>query len=181
MLEFTALVVLGVDGDELLDPARAKVLVGKGVDCAMNSVVLDDVSANALVLTVVADDDVLLPNTSANRVRVVALVTFDVVDNTNAYGVTAPVTEEDMLLHETAADADEEVQVIPAVLVTAVSSIAEGPYVPVLTAPAVFDVDRDGLIDPVGTDVLVGTDVEVAMSPVALDDVCASTAPARSR
>jgi len=59
-LVFTALAVLDVDGDELLDPARAEVLVGTGVDSAMNLVVLDDVDTSTLVLTAVADDDVLL-------------------------------------------------------------------------------------------------------------------------
>jgi len=59
-LVFTALAVLDVDGDKLLDPARAEVLVGTGVDFAMNPVVLDDVDASTLVLTAVADDDVLL-------------------------------------------------------------------------------------------------------------------------
>ena len=62
VLAFTALAVLDVDGDELLDPARAEVLVGTGVDVAMNPVVLDDVDASALVLTAVADDDMLLLN-----------------------------------------------------------------------------------------------------------------------
>ena len=42
-------------------PARAEVLVGTGVDCAMDHVVLDDVDASALVLTAVADDDMLRP------------------------------------------------------------------------------------------------------------------------
>jgi len=48
--------VLDVDGDELLDSARAEVLVGTGVDVAMNPVVLDDVDASTLVLTAVAND-----------------------------------------------------------------------------------------------------------------------------
>ena len=52
--------MLDVDGDELLDPARAEVLLGTGVDVAMNPVVLDDVDASTLVLTAVADDDDLL-------------------------------------------------------------------------------------------------------------------------
>jgi len=43
VLAFTALAVLDVDGDELLDPARAEVLLGTSVDCAMDHVVLDDV------------------------------------------------------------------------------------------------------------------------------------------
>jgi len=63
VLVFTALAVLDVDGDELLDSARAVVLVGTGVDVALNPVVLDDVDASTLVLTAVADDGVLLLNT----------------------------------------------------------------------------------------------------------------------
>ena len=45
VLVFTAFAVLDVDGDELLDPARAEVLLGTGFDVAMNPVVLDDASA----------------------------------------------------------------------------------------------------------------------------------------
>ena len=60
VLVFTALAVLDVDGDELLDPARAEVLLSSGVDCATDPVVLDDVDASTLVLTDVADDDMLI-------------------------------------------------------------------------------------------------------------------------
>jgi len=62
VLVFTALAVLDVDEDELLDPARAEVLFGSGVDIAMNHVVLDDVNASTLVLTAVADDVMPLLN-----------------------------------------------------------------------------------------------------------------------
>ena len=40
MLAFTALTVLDVDGDELLDPAMAEVLVGSFVDCDMDPLVV---------------------------------------------------------------------------------------------------------------------------------------------
>ena len=60
VLVFTGLAVLAVDGDELLDSARAGVLVGTGVDVVMIPVVLDDVDASTLVLTDVADDGVVL-------------------------------------------------------------------------------------------------------------------------
>ena len=43
-----------VDDVELLDSARAEVLVGTGVDVAMNLVVVDDVDASTLMLTAVA-------------------------------------------------------------------------------------------------------------------------------
>ena len=72
MLVFTALAVLDVDGDELLDPARAEVLVGTGVDVAMNPVVLDDVDASALVLTAVVAEDALLLEAVDAEVEVLA-------------------------------------------------------------------------------------------------------------
>jgi len=72
VLVFTALAVLDVDEDELLDPARAEVLRGTGVDFVMNLVVLDDVDVNALVLTAVADDDVLLLEAVDAEVEVLA-------------------------------------------------------------------------------------------------------------
>ena len=56
VLVTTALAVLDVDGDELLESAMAEVLVGTGVDVATNPVVLDDVNASTLVLTAVDDD-----------------------------------------------------------------------------------------------------------------------------
>jgi len=72
VLAFTALAVLDVDGDELLDPARAEVLVGTGVDVAINPVVLDNVDASALVLTAVAAEDVLLLEAVDAEVEVLA-------------------------------------------------------------------------------------------------------------
>jgi len=56
----------------LLDLARAEVLVGTGVDVAMNPVVLDDVDASALVLTAVAAEDVLLLEAVDAEVEVLA-------------------------------------------------------------------------------------------------------------
>ena len=70
VLACTALAVLDVDGDELLDSARAEVLVGTDVDVAMNPVVFDDVDPSTLVLTAVANDDRLLLNTCVDRVGV---------------------------------------------------------------------------------------------------------------
>ena len=64
--------MLAVDGDELLDPARAEMLVGTGVDVAMNPVVLDDVDASALVLTAVPAEDVLLLEAVDAEVEVLA-------------------------------------------------------------------------------------------------------------
>jgi len=72
LLAFTVLALLDVDGDELLDPARAEVLLGSGVDVAMNPVVLDDVNVITLVLTAVADEDVLLFEAVDAEVEVLA-------------------------------------------------------------------------------------------------------------
>jgi len=62
VLVIIALAVLDVVGDELLDSARAEVLVGTSVDVAMNPVLLDDVNASTLVLTAVDNDDVHITN-----------------------------------------------------------------------------------------------------------------------
>jgi len=175
VLEFTALAVLDVDGDELLDPARAEVLLGSGVDCAMDPVVLDDVDTSALVLTAVADDVMTLLNACVDRLGVAVLVILEEVDDVNTSVVAALVAEDDMLLLEAAADADVKVRVPPAVLVNAVSATVEGSGVIVFTALAVLDVDGDEVLDPARAEVLVGTCVDVATNPVVLDDVDAST------
>jgi len=175
VLVFTAFAVLDVDGDELFDSDRAKVLVGTGVDVAMNPVVLDDVDTSTLVLTAVANDDTLLLNTCVDGVRVVVPVILEEVDVVNNSVVDALVAENDVLLLEVAADSDVEVLVSPAVLVNAVSATGEGSGVLVFTALVVLDVDGDELLDSARTEVLVGTGVDVAMNPIVLDDVDAST------
>ena len=91
VLVITALAVLDVDGDEVLDSARAEVLVGTGVDVAVNPVVLADVDASTLVLTAVADDDVLLLTTGVDGVGVAVLVILEVVDDVNTSVVAALV------------------------------------------------------------------------------------------
>ena len=126
MLVFTALAVLDVDGDELLDPAMAEVLLGSGVDCAMDPVVLDDVDASTLVLTDVANDDMLLLNARVDGLGVAVLVILEEVDNVNTPVLAALVAEDDVVLLEAATDADVEVLVPPAVLGTAVSATVEG-------------------------------------------------------
>ena len=77
--------------------------------------------------------------------------------------VAALVAEDDVLLLEAAADADVEGFVPPAVLVDAVSATVKGSGV-LCTALAVLDVDGDELLDSARTEVLVGTDVDVASS-----------------
>ena len=109
MLVFTALAVLDVDGGELLDPAMAEVLLGSGVDCAMDPVVLDDVDASTLVLTAVADDDMLLLNAYADGLGVAVLVILEEIDDVNTSVLAALVAEDDVLLLEAAVDADVEV------------------------------------------------------------------------
>jgi len=106
VLAFTALAVLDVDGDELLDPARAEVLVGTGVDCAMDHVVLNDVDASALVLTAVADDDMLLLNACVDGLGAAVLVILEEVDDVNTSVLAALVAEDVVLLLEAAANAD---------------------------------------------------------------------------
>jgi len=167
--------VLGVDGDELLDSARAEVLLGSSVDVAMNPVVLDDVDVSTPVLAAVADDGVLLHITCVDGVGVAVPKILDVVDDVNTSVVAELVAEDDVLPLEAAADADVEVLMPPAVLVDAVSATVEGPGVLVFTALAVLDVDGDELLDPARAEVLVGSGVDVAMNPVVLDDVDAST------
>jgi len=100
VLVFTTLAVLDDDGDELLDSARAEVLVGTGVDVAMNPVVLDDVDASTPVLTAVADDGVLLLNTCVDRVGVAILMILEVVNDVNTSVVTALVAEDDVVLRQ---------------------------------------------------------------------------------
>jgi len=157
VLVFTALAVLDIDGDELLDLARAEVLVGTGVDVAMNPVVLDDVDASTLVLTAVADENVLLLNTCVDGVGVAVLVILEVVDDVNTSVVAALVAEDDVLLLEAAAEADVKVLVPPAVLGNAVSATVEGPGVLVYTALAVLDIDGDELLDPARAEMLLGS------------------------
>jgi len=166
VLVFTALAVLDADGDELLDPARAEVLVGTGDDCAMDHVVLNDVDASALVLTAVADDDMLLLNACVDGLGVAVLVILEEVDDVKTSVLAALVVEDDVLLLEAAANADVKVRVPHAVLVIAVSATVEGSGVLAFTALAVLDVDRDELLDPARAEVLVGTGVDVAMNPV---------------
>jgi len=92
VLVFTALAVLDVDGDELLDPARVEVLVGSGVDVAMNPVVLDDVDASALVLTAVANDDMLLLNACVDGLELAVLVILEEVDDVNTSSTSSSAT-----------------------------------------------------------------------------------------
>jgi len=89
--------------------------------------------------------------------------------------VAALVAEDDVLLLEAAANPDVQVLVPPAMLVDAVSATIEGSGVLVFTALAVLDVDGEELLDSARAEVLVGTGVDVAMIPVVLDDVDAST------
>ena len=77
-----------------------------------NDDVLDDVDASMLVLTAVADDDVLLLNTDVDGVGVEVLVILEVLDDVNTSVVAALVAEDDALLLEAAADADKGADVV---------------------------------------------------------------------
>jgi len=70
--EFTVragLVVLDVEGDELLDPAGAEVRAGTGVVVAMNPVMLEHFDASTLVPIALAKDDALLLKTSFEHIE----------------------------------------------------------------------------------------------------------------
>jgi len=71
--------------------ARAEGLVGTGVDVFMNPVVLNDVDASTLVLTAVADDDMLLLSTCVDGVGVAVLMILEVADDVNISVVAALV------------------------------------------------------------------------------------------
>jgi len=163
VLVFTALAVLDVDGVELLDPAMEEVLLGSCVDCAMDPVVLDDVNTSTLVLTDVADDDMLLLNACVDGLGVAVLVRLEEVDGVNTSVLAALVAEDDVLLLEAAVDADVEMLVPPAVLANAVSATIEGSGVLAFTALTVLDVDGDELLDPAMAEVLVVSFVDCAM------------------
>ena len=94
VLAFTALAMLDVDGDELLDPARAEVLVGTCVDCGTDHVVLDDVDASALVLPAVANDDMLLLNACVDGLGVPVLAILEEVDDVNTSVLAALVAKD---------------------------------------------------------------------------------------
>jgi len=173
VLVFTALAVFDVDGDEMLDSAREKVMVGNGVDIA--SVGLDDVDTRTLVLTAIADDDVLPLNNFVNGVGTLILVILEVVDDVNTPVVNAIVLEDDRLLLKAAADADVEVLVSPAVQVDVVSATVESSGVLVFTANAVLDVDGDYLSDSARVEVMGHTGGHIAMKSVLLDNVEANT------
>ena len=147
----------------------AIVLLGSGVDCTVDLVVLDDVDTSALVLTDVADDVMPLLNACVNGLGVAVLEILEEVDDVNTSVVAALVAEDDVLLLEAAANADVEVQVPPAVLGNAVSVNVEGSGVSAFTALAVLDVDGDELLDPARAEVLVGTGVDYAIDHVELE------------
>jgi len=168
---FTALAMREAEGDELLDPDEAEVLVGTGVDFAMNYVVLDNVDASALLLTAATDDSVLLLNTSVDGVGVVVLVIFEVDEDTNTSGVAVPVAEDVAKLLEAAADTGVEVLVPPAALVNAVFATVEGPGVLIFPTLAVLDAKGDELLDPVRAEGLMGTVADFSPTPGVLDEV----------
>jgi len=99
---------------------------------------------------------------------------LELLEHDNTWVAVARVSENDMILLEDVADVNAEVLVPPAGLVYAVSVTGEGSGVPELAAPAalvVLDVEGDELL----AEVQVGTGVVVAMIPVLLDHVDAST------
>jgi len=92
---FATLAVLEVDGDELLDSARAEVLVGTGTDVAMIPVVLDHVDTCTRVPTVSVNDNAPLLKTFADGVGVTVPVILEVFDHVNTSVEAALVAEND--------------------------------------------------------------------------------------
>jgi len=68
----------------------------------IDPVVLDDVDTSALVLTAVADNDMLLLNACVDGLGVAVLGILEVFDDVNTSVVAALVAEDDMLLLKTA-------------------------------------------------------------------------------
>ena len=174
-LVLTALTVLDIDRDELLDSDRTEVMVGKGVDTAMNPVVFEDVHASTLVLPAVTVDNVLLLNTCAHGIRMAVPDTHKVLVDINTSVITDLVAEDDVLLLETDLDEDVEVVVYCAVLVDNVSVPGECSEVLVFNTLTVHNVDGDNLIYSTGTQVMVGTGVVVQSNTVVLNNAEVST------
>ena len=175
VLVLTALVVYNTNEDNLLYSRKAEALMDIGVDVTMHDVVLDDVDANTLGLNAVANDDVLLPNTGVNVVRVKELGILEAPDDINIYVVTVLAAEDDMLTLEATAHAEVEVLVPPTMLVDAVCATVEGLSVITPTVITGLDVAGDKLLDSAKAEVLVGTTVGAATNPVVFEEVDART------
>ena len=147
--------VLDVEGDELLDPARAEVRVGTSFFVAMIRVLLDHVDASTLVPIAVAKDDALSLKACVNGVRRAVPVIPEMAANVNTSVVASRVAENEVLPLD-AVNADVEGLVPSVVLVNAISATIEGSEGSVFAALAVFEVDGDKLLDSAGTAVLVG-------------------------
>jgi len=143
------LVVLEAAGDDLVNPSGAGGPVSTGVTIAQNPGVPNNVDASALVLSAVANDEVLLHNIDLEGVITVVIVVPEVVDDIHASTVAALVAEDDALLLEAAVVAEVEVLTPSAVLGSAVSAISRA-------------------------EVLVGTGADLVMNPVKLGNVDAS-------
>jgi len=155
-----------------------------GVGVALPVIFQEDEDVNtSVVVALVAEDYVLLLEAAANadvEVLVPPAVLVDAVSATaEGSGVLVftvlAVLDVDGDELEAAANADVEVLMPYAVLVDAVSATVEGSGVLVFITLAVLDVYGDELLDSASAEVLVGTGVDVAMIPVVLDDVDAST------
>jgi len=101
------LVVLEVDGDELLDSAGAVVLVGVGSGVAMNPVGIGRVDTCGRVAAAVAyaDDDAPLLKTLADGVGETVPVILELLDHDNTRVAAARVEESDLLRLEDPAGA----------------------------------------------------------------------------
>jgi len=166
---------LDVDGDNMLDSPRVQTLVDTGVNTTFNPVVSNEDDASTLVLTVLADDDMLLFNNWVDEVQVGLVVILQVVDNVNTSVVTEGVAEGDGPLLKDGADTDEQVLVYPVALMHAASVTVQSSRVLVLTTLAVQDVDRDYVPNPARVEVMVRISIDSAMKSVVLEDADANT------
>jgi len=91
----TATAVPYADGLEPPYPAGVEAMGGTGIDSAMNPTERSDVDASApMLLTVISEVGGLLLKTDVDRVGGAVLVTLEVADESNAYGMAAPVAVE---------------------------------------------------------------------------------------
>jgi len=159
------------------DPAGAEALGGTGVDSAINPTERIDVDASApMPLTVVSEVDGLPLETVVDGVGGTVIKILEVTDENNAYGMAAPMPEDDSPLPEAPADQVADVPMPHAGLINSVSAIGEGPIVSELTAPVTLDLSRAELFSTVRVERMLGTDVVLSRRDSGvLDDADAST------
>jgi len=160
--------VVAIDEDELLDSARVEVLEGIGVVVAMNAVVvpinsmvLEDGTANmlALVLTDVDDDVLSLETADADDDMEVLVGTLDVLDDGNAAVLVAVLGAAKAEVTGTPEELDEA-SGTPVVLVDCIAAmlVANDDVIPIETVCA-------------SVAVMTATNEEVLVTPAVFEDI----------